>query len=166
MGNDWKFWVKKRRAWAMPDQEFHAVMQLPKATRYSYFVKRVADWRYLWGLYSEEEDRWCVAGCSAEEQIVFPLWPHPRYAQAMAVDNWAGARPEPIPLSEWLAEDLPEWEQQSWLVGVFLVNQDDSGLDGIVVPPRKLAEDIAGELMRYEDFGKFERILKRVGLLE
>ncbi len=166
MGNDWKFWVKKRKAWAMSDQEFHAVMKLPKEKRYSYFIKRVADWRYFWGLYSEGEDRWCVAGSSAEEQIVFPVWPHPRYAQAMAVGNWAGTRPEPIRLSEWFAEDLSDWAQQSWVVGVFLVNQEDGSLDGVVVPPRKLAEDIVMELMNYEDFNNFKRLLKRIGLFE
>jgi hypothetical protein len=82
----------------------------------------------------------------------------------MAVNNWSDVSPEPISLSEWLAKDMPEWEQQGWLVGVFLVSRDDGGLDGIVVSPRKLAEDMVEELMRYEDFDKFERILKRVGL--
>lgn len=165
MEMDWRQWVKRRKAWPMPDQEFQAVTKLPKEKRYSYFIKRVTGWqRYLWGLCSEE-NRWCVAGCSSQEKIVFPVWPHSRYAQAMATDNWSGAYPAPIPLLEWFEKDMPEWEQRGWLAGVFLVRRDD-GLDGVVVPPRKLAEDIVEELMRYEDFDKFEQRLKRIGLMD
>jgi hypothetical protein len=47
-----------------------------------------------------------------------------------------------------------------------LVRRDDGSLDGVVVHPRKLAEDIVDELVRYEDFDKFEQILKRVGLMD
>jgi hypothetical protein len=165
MEKDWKQRIKRRKTWAMSDQEFQAVIKISKEKRYSYFIKRIADWRHLWGLCSEE-NRWCVAGCSSPEKIVFPVWPHPRYAQAMATGNWSGAYPEPIPLSEWIAEAMPDWEQQGWLAGVFLVRHDDGSLDGVVVHPRKLAEDIVDELVRYEDFDKFEQILKRVGLMD
>ena len=165
MEQNWKQWVKKRKAWAMSDQEFAAVLKLPKEKRYTYFIKRVTGWRrYLWGL-RRGENRWCVAGCVSHGHTIFPLWPHPRYAQEMAINKWSDASPEPIPLLQWLVKDMPEWEQQGWVVGVFLVRQGDGSLDGVVTPPRKLAEDIVEELMRYEDFDKFEKMLKYVGLI-
>lgn len=70
----------------MNDKQIQAVLALPAPKRYSHFIKRVADQRRVFGLFSSG---WALAGDS-EEREVFPLWPASEYAALCAVDHWAG----------------------------------------------------------------------------
>ncbi|GBC94069.1 hypothetical protein HRbin15_02576 [bacterium HR15] len=145
----------------MSDQEFNAVWRLPKEKRYEYFVKRVADWRTIWCLQSPD-GLLKVAGC-ANGRVVVPLWPHPRYAEVAATGSWIDGRPEPIGVIEWLAEEMLVWEEAGYLIGVFLTVNESEKLDGIVVSPAGLADDLVDEMSKYEDFDKIASKLRRRG---
>lgn len=136
------------KVWKMNDQEFAAVLGLPPERRYEYFIKRVADWRQIWGL--RGTGGWAIAGAQ-DEQIVFPVWPHPRFAQACVAAHWSGTTPHSISLVEWYNEWVEDMEADSWVVGVF----PDPDLKGVVVNPRKLAEDLLDEISKYEDYDSF-----------
>ena len=128
--------------WSMNEAEFAAVNDLPAGDRYDHFVKRVADWQWVWVL---EDDQGLVTMGDDEGQQYVAVWPHPRYAEASASDAWAGLEPKPIELEEWMTW-LPELAQRGLMTIVFPTPADD----GFVVPPLGMAEDIVAELSTYE----------------
>jgi hypothetical protein len=86
-------------AWELNDQEFEAVGGLPATERYDYFLKRAAGRGPLWGL--RTEGGWVVAEDDEGCQHV-PVWPHQRWAQALAHGPWSGAEPVVIDVDEWV----------------------------------------------------------------
>lgn len=52
-------------------KQIEAVLALPAAKRYDHFIKLVADWQELWGLYN---DGWAMAATESGEPV-FPMWP-------------------------------------------------------------------------------------------
>lgn len=97
-------------------QEFDAVRQLPAHKRLEYLVKRVIDQRAIWGLRSA--DGWIVGSDDAGREV-FPVWPHPRYAEASAIGAWAGTEPGRIALSDWLGAWTKGLASDHRLVAVF-----------------------------------------------
>jgi hypothetical protein len=129
--------------WSMNDQEFSAVLALPGDRRYAYFIKRVVDWQQVWSLASV--DGWMLAGDNVGHELV-PVWPHPRFAAACAVEQWAGAEPQVITLSAWLAHWLPGILRDQRQIAVF----PTPTVQGIVRAADRLKQDLDQELMRYE----------------
>lgn len=118
------------------DKQFDAVWHLPIEKRYEHLVKRVSDWRELWSL-QDSEQRW-VLGADDQGRELFPVWPHPRYAEALAVHNWAGSIPARISLREWLAKFTPALREDQRLVAVFPT--DDPV--GAAIEPESFAADV------------------------
>lgn len=129
--------------WKVNEKEFSAVMALTPARRYSYFIKRVAAWRKLWGLGSR--NGWALVGDNQGHEL-FPVWPHSRYAAACAKDDWADKEPREIELSEWLRAWIPGLRKDGRLIAVFSTPDGK----GVGVSPDKLKEDLEQELSLYE----------------
>ncbi|MBA3945262.1 MAG: DUF2750 domain-containing protein [Herpetosiphonaceae bacterium] len=127
---------------AMADQEFASVLGLSGKQRYSYFVKKVADWEHIWSLASEAG--WVLA--YADEREVVPVWSHPRFAASCASDEWANHFPRSIPLTMWLERWTPGMVDDRRLVAVFPTPHDK----GVVVSPNQLRDDIRDELLLIE----------------
>jgi hypothetical protein len=128
--------------WDLQPEEREAVLKLPAPERYAYFVKRSGDWEEVWSL---RDDRgWVTA--DRDGQALMPVWPHPEYAGASAVDSWEGARPELIDLTEWLTVWLPELAKHGQQVAVFPV---PSGA-GVVAEPDRVRRDLEAEVELYE----------------
>ena len=73
------------------DQEFVAVTALTAPARYSHFIEQVADWEIVWSL--RGQDGWVLAAAD-DGQLLAPVWPHSRYAEACANGDWSNAAPE------------------------------------------------------------------------
>lgn len=129
-------------SWKPTDKEVESLIRLPGAKRYEYFVKRVVDMEELWGLW---EDGWCMLGDPQDRQCI-PVWPHPRYAQLCATDDWARAEPRSIPLDKWLESWTPGMQGDGIFVAVF----PTPTLSAVVVPPERLEADLRRELLKYE----------------
>ncbi len=129
--------------WNLNDQEFENVMNLPGPRRYEYFVKRTADWEELWTL--RGEDGFVLVGDDEGSEYV-PVWPHRRYAEACATDEWAGLQPEAIALHDWLEVWIPGMTRDSRSVAVFPLPKGQ----GVVVSPERLKEDLEGEISLLE----------------
>jgi hypothetical protein len=127
--------------WQINDREFENVIRQPAAVRYKYFVSRVADWKELWSLRNQEG--W-IQGEEDEGRLVFPVWPHARYAQACATGPWQDCRPEVIELDAWLNQWMPAMKTENRLVAVFPTPQSL----GICVSPQRLEQDLRAELAR------------------
>lgn len=122
------------------EHQFKAVVALPAKERYGHFIKRVADSQEAWGLGSEGD--WSLT--SEADQIAFPLWPHPAYAEACATDAWSEASPESLSLEE-LMNILERLDADGLAVSVFPTPQGT----GVVVTPTELRQHLEAELENY-----------------
>lgn len=96
-------------------KQLAAVFALPANKRFEHFVKVVAEREEAWGLY---QDGWAMAGTD-EGDSVFPLWPHKEYAEACAINEWAGYQPKAIRLDELMDVFLPQLMVEGTLPGIF-----------------------------------------------
>ncbi|HTE18405.1 MAG TPA: DUF2750 domain-containing protein [Armatimonadota bacterium] len=128
--------------WEMHPKEFASVVALPGPERYEYFIKRVADWESIWGLY---QDGWFLMG-DAEGRAVFPVWPHPRFAEAIATGDWDGAVAREISLDDFREKWLPGMTREGKSVAVFPVPPRQS----VPVSPERLTRDLEVELADME----------------
>jgi hypothetical protein len=125
------------------EKQYEAVRRLPAASRYEHLVKRAADTGEIWALQSD--DGW-VIGADDDGRELFPVWPHPRYAEASATGSWQGSTPAPIDIHDWLKSWTPELADASRLVGIFPVDDQP----GAAIDPASFAADIEDELSLYE----------------
>jgi hypothetical protein len=129
--------------WDLRTEELETVFKLPASQRYAYFIKHAADWEKVWGL--RDADGWVTAQDDAGHTLM-PIWPHPDYARACAIDAWENATPESLDLHDWVEGWLPELESRQRGVSVFPVPMGP----GIAVEPDRLRGDLASELSLYE----------------
>lgn len=127
----------------MHDKELRAVLELDPSHRYTYFIKKVADWGELWTL--ESAEGWPVAG-DAEGSVYFPVWPHDRYAVLCVGGPWAGCHPSAISVDEWLEHWIPGFIANQQMIAVF----PTPAMNGVPVTPDRLEKDLRAELSLYE----------------
>ncbi len=121
------------------DKQFESIQKLADHERYDYFLKKVADWEEIWSLHSPEG--WVELSSSDGEECL-PVWPHPDFAKAWAVDDWSDCQPKAITLEVWLERWTPGLERDNTMLAVFPVDEEE----GLVVTPSELQEAILGEL--------------------
>ena len=103
------------------DREFENVIALPAPDRYEHFIRTVGVSEQLWALNSP--DGWLLLG-DDEDHDAFPVWPAERYATAYAESNGCIETAEPIPLSTWKDEMLPQLAADGVLVATFPTSSD------------------------------------------
>lgn len=96
-------------------KQMEAVLALPGVKRFEHFIKVIADWQEVWGLY---QDGWALAAAD-DGTTVFPLWPAKEYAQVCAANEWSGYEPRSISLSDFTEVLLPKLKLDGTLPGVF-----------------------------------------------
>jgi hypothetical protein len=124
------------------DREFQAVTSLPGAERYEHLIKRVADTQEIWSLRTEAG--WVLAAEDGRECV--PVWPHPRYAAACAVEDWLGSEPAVITLDDWLDEWLPTMESDGRGISGFPTPDGRT----VLIEPAMMRADLEAELEQYE----------------
>jgi Protein of unknown function (DUF2750) len=129
--------------WVVNEKEFESLIRSDADTRYSYFVKRVADWQELWTL--ANEDGYALVADDTGRELV-PVWPHARFAQACASDAWDGYSPRAIDLHAWIDQWLPGMERDGRRPAVFPV----PGTKSVAVTPQRLRSDLEHELATLE----------------
>lgn len=122
--------------------ELKAVLQLDGAKRYEYFIKKVADWEEVWGLY---QDGWALA-TDDDGNSVFPLWPAKEYAKACASADWSSFEPSVIELEDLLSELLPKLSSDNLLCGVFYTPSDK----GVLLDPVCIMNSLREEMEQYQ----------------
>lgn len=123
------------------EKQLESVFSLTSKKRYLHFIKQVADWEVVWGLFDEG---WALSETS-EGFRVFPCWPAKEYARKCASEGWDKYEPKSISLDEFMRDFLPDFQRKSILIGVF---PDMSG-HSIVQEADKLSADINEEFERY-----------------
>lgn len=121
------------------DKQFECIQKLAGHERYDYFLKKVADWEEIWSLHSPAG--W-VELSSGDGEECLPIWPHPDFAKAWAVDDWSDCQPKAINLEVWLERWTPGLERDNTLLAVFPVDE----AEGLVITPSELQEALLSEL--------------------
>jgi hypothetical protein len=129
----------------MNDEEFRAVSALPAGERYNHFVKRIADWEWVWAL-EQEDGKGLVQAVDDEGISYLAVWPHRRYAEACAVGDWSGTIPAAFEVHDWVVAILPRMAEE----GVRLVVFETPDQKGFIVPAEGMREDLESELPLYE----------------
>ena len=122
-------------------KQLKVITALSGTKRYQHFIKVVADWEEVWGLY---QDGWALAATD-EGQQVFPLWPAKEYAELCAKNDWAGYKAESFSLQDFINELLPNLLNDGVLPGVFYTPSDT----GVTPTVEQLVADISHELENY-----------------
>jgi hypothetical protein len=122
-------------------KQIESVIALAGSERYKHFVKVVADWEEVWGLY---QDGWALASTD-DGQTVFPLWPAKEYAQLCADKEWSGYEPESFSLEDFMGELLPNLKDDGVLPGIFYTPSDK----GVTPTVDQLLADLNEELENY-----------------
>lgn len=131
------------KTYSLSSQEFQAVSALDSKERFAHFVKRVADWETVWSL--RDESGWVAVGDN-EGNSGFPVWPHPEYAAACAINEWAGNSPHSIDVHTFVETWLPNMASN----GVSLVVFPTPSLRGVMVSAQQLQAALEQELAQYE----------------
>ena len=126
-------------AWEVNDREFESVLALPASHRYEYFIKRAASHGALWGLHGAEG--WVIAE-DEDGAKHFPVWPHPRFAEACADGPWVDESAHSIDVDEWVEAWTPQLIRDGLRVAVFQTPADE----GSGVSPERLKRDLEQEL--------------------
>jgi hypothetical protein len=115
------------------------LFELSADDRYDYFIAESVRQGRVWTLKGEGG---FVAFCDEEGRDCFPFWPAPGLAEALANDDWADCRAEPLDLQVFMSRWLEGMSRDGRLVSVF------SAPDGtaIVADPLELLNDLAGAL--------------------
>jgi Protein of unknown function (DUF2750) len=126
------------------EKEFAAVSKLGAPDRYSYFIRKVADWKEVWSI--GDDGGWRVYGDDQGNELV-PVWPAEAYANACCTGDWQGCKAKSIPLDVWMSRWISGMTGDGRMVSVFAL---PIGL-GIRVDPERLASDISEELQNLID---------------
>jgi hypothetical protein len=124
-------------------KEVESLFQLGAAERYGHLVRRVADFEEAWGLRSE---RGWSALTDDEGKVLFPLWPHPEYAEQCRHLGDPDDAPASISLEHLLNVLLPQFEKDGTLIAAFPTPAGK----GIPVAAERLREDLLRESEQYE----------------
>lgn len=122
-------------------KEIEAVVNSSAPKRYEYFIKKVADFEEIWGLFSEG---WAIVGDS-EGNIKIPFWPKKEFAEICAAGIWRLYVPKSIPLEDFMSKWLPGMEKDNREAAVFYTNNDV----GVSVDVKRLKNDLELELKKY-----------------
>ncbi|WDZ75847.1 DUF2750 domain-containing protein [Ensifer adhaerens] len=122
-------------------RQMEAVLALPGVERLDHFIKVIADWQEVWGLY---QDGWALTAAD-DGTTVFPLWPAKEYAQLCALSEWKGFEPRAISLIDFTEVLLPRLKMEGVFPGAFFTPTSK----GITPPVDELVAALEAELQKY-----------------
>jgi hypothetical protein len=123
-------------------KKLSSIAKLTSEDRCDYFIRKVADFEILWGLYGNSG--W--ASSEIHGEIVMPVWPEEDFAILCATNSWDALTPKKIELSDFLDKWIPNKLNQYRYFGVFPVN----GSDPIDVRSKLLKPDELGKMLLQE----------------
>ncbi|MBG9818389.1 DUF2750 domain-containing protein [Bacillus safensis] len=122
-------------------KEFESTINLNLKKRYSYFIKKIADYEEVWSLSNEKG--W-VTSEDEDGRIQLHFWPTEEHAAYCAIDKWEGTVPEAIELEDFIEAWIPGMKSDGVGVSIFYNNENSISVD-----VQKLKGDIEEELKNY-----------------
>jgi len=124
----------------MNQKEFESVIIQPPNIRYEYFIKKVADYEEVWGLY---DDGWASAQ-DDDGNMLIPFFPKKQFAEYCAVNEWKNFKAERIDLYEFIDEWLVDMKEDGVRPSIFPTNEDS-----VMVEIDVLLRDLNNALENY-----------------
>jgi len=124
----------------MDSKKIENILKMSNENKYSYSLRKVADFEEVWGLYNEG---WAMLGNRSNE-VVFPFWPEKEFAKFVAEDTWEEYIPKSVNIYDFIEKWLPSMSKDN--INIFY----DSINKGLIVSPLKLKEDLELEMEQYE----------------
>jgi hypothetical protein len=121
------------------EEDLSGSFDLPGEERYVAFLARVIQQVEVWTL---KGDDGFIAFSDDDGRDCFPFWPDAACAKALATDDWADCRPEPLTLDVFMTRWLPGMAKDGRLAAVFPA-PDGSG---VVIEPGALLQDLREEI--------------------
>src|SRR5262249_42142285 len=103
--------------WKLPQVEFARVTSLGTNDRYAYTVNAVRKYGELYCLAAD--DGFCL-GLDPDGRRVFPIWPHPAFAEECAVGEWGHYYPEALKLADFLSGPLEPVARDEYPLAIFM----------------------------------------------
>lgn len=128
----------------LSEADFSAIVSLVGSERFAHFLRQAIRERHVWGL---RDSRGWAGIAGREGELCFPVWPHPRFAEACAVEDWARHSPTPIKIEDWIEEWLPALEADGAAVAVFPIPQGQS----VIVSGADLQDQLLGSFESVPD---------------
>jgi hypothetical protein len=130
----------------MSTKELSSVTKLPPRERYSYSIKRFADWYEVWIL--ARGDTWEPLRDRAHSGRLY-LWPHPDLAELFAERmGYGDCHPACIDLGAWMNDWMSRIAQEEPPISEVSIFASHDEVDEIV-SLTKFREDLEHELERY-----------------
>lgn len=129
--------------WRIHSNEIDSVLRMPGGQRYTYLIKKIADWREIWGL--ANDDGW-VQMMDDDGNSLAPIWPHEEFARRCAIDDWVDTIPRLVDLNSWRNIWIPGLSIDDRLIAAFPTPDSRGG----VITPLKFKSDLEQELSLYE----------------
>ncbi|MGM0557054.1 MAG: DUF2750 domain-containing protein [Myxococcota bacterium] len=132
--------------WELNAEELRAVLARDAEQRYRYFLTRVVEEQAVYGLF---DDGWALLRDERGREL-FPVWPHPRYAQRFAKNEWQGCRAREIDLKGLFDRWLPSIQKQDRRIAVFPISTRTHNDLGVSVRAKRLEYDLSEALQDNE----------------
>ena len=126
----------------MHEKKIKNLLKKSGKDRFRYFVRKVADFELVWGLFA---DGWAVTS-TADGQNAIPFWPEKELADICAEGVWSDYNSQQIELERFISKWLLGMEKDDVLAAIFPTPKDK----GVIVQPKLLLFSLEEELEQYE----------------
>jgi hypothetical protein len=127
----------------LTEKEIQNILRLAAFERYKYFIKRVADFEFMFGLKDKHQN---LALAELDGKILLSLWSAKEFAELSAIEEWYGYSPFEINLNYFEREIIPYAKKNGCLLNVF----PTSDRTGFIVTLEEFVRDLNIELEKYE----------------
>ncbi len=121
----------------MHPKKLESVAGLSANDRFGYFVRKVADFGAVWGLF---KDGWAM-GKDDDGRVAVLFWPEEAFAERYATGEFANHEPKQISLDHFMEKWIPGMTKDNYQVAVFPTTAGRA----VFVSPDFLLEAIAEE---------------------
>jgi hypothetical protein len=126
----------------MNTHKIQNVINLNVEQRYDYFIRKVAEYEEVWGLY---ENGWALLS-DKDKRIIIPFWPEEDFALLCCTEQWANYQPKMISLDDFVNKWLPGMHSDNRYANIFYTPATKIGT---VVEPNVLLENLKEEMENY-----------------
>jgi hypothetical protein len=99
----------------MHPKKLQNVLGMSGSDRFSYFIRKVADFGKLWGLF---KDGWAM-GSDDDGRTAVLFWPEKDFAESYAAEKLEDHRPDSIDLDYFIEKWIPGMNNDKFQVAVF-----------------------------------------------
>ncbi len=123
-------------------EHIEAVSKLSSEERYSYTIKRIADWEVMYTLSNAQDE---IVWSELEGNLMVPFWTAPEFAEKCISSGWGNTQVKMITLDDFEQEIVDFLAEREYLLNIFPVGDKT----GFVVDLLEFSRDLAAELENY-----------------